>query len=473
MRSLRAQVLALVVASVLLALVVLAYFGTRTASVQFRAIVSSTKIAMDSGAPLRLDSVLAAGGLDAVREFVEEHAGGKDTLHAIVVDLEGDIVASDDTTLRGRRGVRLPDGHFSIDLGDTTDMRRIVIGGGAPIRRRLGDTAAFVFRLPRTSAAAAEIEVPRDVETATRRFTRGFGRALWLGIPLLLVTAALVALMVTGRLLDPIRRLTTAAQGIAAGEYGTRVGATGVSELRELASAFDRMATSLERSESARRQVMRDLAHELRTPLTNLKAQIESMQDGLRSPDATALASLHEEATLLERLVGDVDVLARADAGRLDMALTEVPLRGLVLRTIDAFVHAGRIAPERITADVPDGLIAHADRQRLGQVLRNLIDNAIRHGGEHVTVNVRGERSGEHARLVVSDTGEGIPAAHVPRVFDRLYRVDASRTRATGGSGLGLSIVKALVEAQGGVVTLASTPGAGTRVVVDLPASPA
>ena len=291
-------------------------------------------------------------------------------------------------------------------------MRRIVIGGGAPIRRLHGDTAAFIFRLPRSSTA--ELAVPRDVETATRRFARGFGRALWLGIPLLLVAATLLALMVTGRLLDPIRRLTTAAQGIAAGEYGTRVGTTRVSELGELATAFDRMAESLERSEAARRQVMRDLAHELRTPLTNLKAQIESMQDGLRSPDATSLASLHEEATLLERLVGDVDVLARADAGRLDMALTSVPVRPLVLSTIDAFVHAGRIASERVTADVPDALFVLADRQRLGQVLRNLIDNAIRHGGEPVTVNVRGERAGGRVRLTVSDTGRALPRRTCP-----------------------------------------------------------
>jgi two-component system sensor histidine kinase BaeS len=230
------------------------------------------------------------------------------------------------------------------------------------------------------------------------------------------------------------------------------------------------MAESLERSESARRQVMRDLAHELRTPLTNLKAQIESMQDGLRSPDAAALSSLHEEATILERLVGDVDVLARADAGRLDMAVSTMPLRPIVLRTIDGFVNAGRIEARRITADVPEDVPVHADRQRLGQVLRNLIDNAIRHGGEDVTVNVRGERHGSRTVIAVSDTGDGIPAEHVARVFDRLYRVDASRTRATGGSGLGLSIVKALVEAQGGTVSLTSTIGSGTAVIIELPA---
>ncbi|MCC6317566.1 MAG: HAMP domain-containing protein [Gemmatimonadaceae bacterium] len=466
MRSLRAQVLALVVASVLMALVLLAYFGTRTASVQFRAIVASTRVAGDSTVAIRLDSALARGGIDEVRRVVE--GAGRDSLHAVVVGLDGTIVASGDSGWRGRRAVRTPGGGLRVELGDTSDLRRIEISHGTPLRRSLGDTAAFVFAIPRPDLRAAA--TPRDLEVVSRGFARRFGRALWLGIPALLAAAAFLAVILTGRLLDPIRRLTTAAQGIAAGDYGTRVGRTSVSELRELAAVFDRMAESLERSEGARRQVMRDLAHELRTPLTNLKAQIESLQDGLRTVDAASLASLHEEATVLERLVGDVDVLARADAGRLEMHLEPLALRPLVEATIDAFVHAGRIDASRISAHVPEDLGVHADRVRLGQVLRNLIDNAMRHGGAGVTVHVGARRTGDHAVLSVVDTGEGIAPEHVPRVFDRLYRVDPSRTRATGGSGLGLSIAQALVEAQGGLIRLESATGRGTTVTVELPA---
>ena len=473
MHSLRAQVLTLVVAAVLVTLILLAYFGTRTAGVQFRAIVSASRDVSPAGLSAALDSALVAGGIGAIRARVEgdtSHGGEtNDSLRVLIIDPAGDVLASADSALRGRRGQRLPGGRFRIELGDARNLEKLEVAGGVPLHNRTGDTAAMIFRLPSDEHA---VVVPLDVEGAAARFSSRLNRAIWLGIPALLAVATLLALVVTGRLLDPIRRLTTAAQGIADGRYSTRVGATGVSELGELAVAFDRMAESLERSESARRQVMRDVAHELRTPLTNLKAQIEALQDGLRPPDETALASLHEEATVLERLVGDVDVLARADAGRLDVQLAPLPIATVVASVIDGFVHAGRIARSRVEADVPEGARVIADRQRLGQVLRNLVDNAIRHGGADVAVAIHVTLPGDTVCIAVSDTGAGIPLEHQLRVFDRLYRVDASRARATGGSGLGLSIVKALVEAQHGHVRLTSAPGQGTTVAIDLPRAP-
>ncbi|MGQ0649588.1 MAG: sensor histidine kinase [Gemmatimonadaceae bacterium] len=468
MRSLRAQVLALVVAAVLLTLSLFAYFGARTARLQFRSTIAATRELRKPVIDEELDTTFARGGMDAVREHVErarplgyaEEAGLGDLAGGVlVVDTSGAIVVAADSSMRGKKAELLPGGRLRMESRSGEDIRLLHIRGGVPLRDASGDTVAFVFPLP---------QVEDGLEGATREFSRGFGRSLWLGVPALLLAAMLLALAVTSRLLDPIRRLTTAAGRIAAGEYGTRVGGTRVSELDELATSFDGMAASLERSEGARRQLMRDVAHELRAPLTNLKAQIEALQDGLRTPDSAALASLHEETTLLERLVADLDVVARAEAGRLDMYLDEVSLAPLVRSTADGFINSGRIDKSRLTVTVPDDLDVIGDRQRLGQILRNLVDNAIRHGGPGVTLEISASRVGEIVHVVVADTGRGLAAEHLPRVFDRLYRADASRTRGSGGAGLGLSIVKALVEAQGGSVRITSNVGMGTMVEVAL-----
>jgi signal transduction histidine kinase len=230
------------------------------------------------------------------------------------------------------------------------------------------------------------------------------------------------------------------------------------------------MADKLERSEADRRRMIRDVAHELRTPLTNLRGQLEAMQDGLRHPDDAGIGSLLEETMLLERLVGDLGQLAEADAGRLDVRIEAVALDVEARRAIEAFSQDERAPADRITSAVPSGLVVRADPRRLGQILRNLVDNALVHApGSDVRIEAA-RHGADRIEVAVVDGGPGIPAEHVGRVFDRLYRADPSRARATGGAGLGLAIVRGLVEAQGGEVGVdGARPGGGTRVWFRLP----
>jgi two-component system sensor histidine kinase BaeS len=293
---------------------------------------------------------------------------------------------------------------------------------------------------------------------------------LWFGAAGILILSIVAAFWLTRRLLDPLARLRAAVSRVADGDYTARVGATGLAELDPVARAFDEMAEHLDRSERSRRQLLRDVAHELRTPLTNLRAQLESLQDGLKAADAAALASLHEEARILERLVADVDVLARADAGRLELHREAVDLAELVARSASAFVAAGRLPASHLHFALEPVRIS-GDADRLGQVVRNLVENAVQHGGPKVEITIRCGTTEGQATLEVGDSGPGISPEHLPHVFDRLYRPDDSRARRTGGAGLGLSIVKAIVEGHGGTVSLTSRPGEGTLVSVRLPAA--
>jgi signal transduction histidine kinase len=216
-----------------------------------------------------------------------------------------------------------------------------------------------------------------------------------------------------------------------------------------------------------------DIAHELRTPLTNLRGYLEALRDGVSAPSPATLASLHEEAVLLAQLVDDLQDLTLAEAGQL--ALRRAPLRvadalGRARQALrpQAEDRGVRLRVEPPATALPDVL---ADERRLGQILRNLIANAIRHtppGGEVV---LSAAASPDGVELVVRDTGQGIAAEHLPHVFERFYRADASRARTTGGAGIGLAVVKQLVEAHQGRVDVHSTPGQGSTFRFTLPAA--
>ncbi|MBL8984131.1 MAG: HAMP domain-containing protein, partial [Gemmatimonadetes bacterium] len=378
----------------------------------------------------------------------------------------GALLATSDSTLAGARVSRRGARGVSFDVSGDGELRRIVTDGATWLLGAASDTLAMLVRIPQ---AKAPDHLTVSVDSASRAFGAGFNQRLWFGAAAILLVAVAGATLLTRRLLEPLARLRTAAERVASGDYTARVGAAGFAELDPVARAFDGMAESLERSERSRRQLLRDVAHELRTPLTNLRAQVESLQDGLRPADEAAMASLHEEACLLERLVADVDVLARANAGSLEMRAGRLDLAELVRRGVAAFTSGARMAPSQLHVDARP-VVVEGDALRLGQVLRNLVENAVQHGGPEVQVRVSCGAEGTGATLVVSDNGPGIPPQDVPHVFDHMYRADSSRARHTGGSGLGLAIVKAIVEAHGGRVELTSTLGVGTSVVVTLPA---
>jgi signal transduction histidine kinase len=306
---------------------------------------------------------------------------------------------------------------------------------------------------------------------APEEAARSLDRSLAAGAAGIGLLAALAAALFARRIVAPVEALTRAARDMERGDLGRRVSAAAGDELGVLARAFNAMAEALERQEGARRRFVADSAHELRTPLTNLRAQIEALQDGLLAPDARLLSSLQEDVAILSRIVEDLADLARADVGRLALELEPVPVADAIRNAIASHGPRAEARGVRLVADVPERLPpVRADGRRLAQMLRNLLENAISHSPSGASVVVEARTSGPgFAEVAVRDEGEGIAAEHRARVFDRFYRADPARARTTGGSGLGLPIVRELARAQGGDVSLESEIGRGTVVTVRLP----
>lgn len=287
---------------------------------------------------------------------------------------------------------------------------------------------------------------------------------------LVLAVTVIVTALVATRLVRPLRALTAAAQQPP--ELHTRVPVTTRDETGILAAAFNDLAERRERLEAQRRAMVSDIAHELRSPLTNIRGWLEVTRDGVVDPDPALLGSLHEEALVLQRVIDDLQDLADADAGTL--RLHREPVRCDELLQQVAAAH--RVAADaagvelRTTADGRPWL--DADPVRMRQVLGNLVSNAVRHTPADGTVTLSARRDGDDVVLEVSDTGSGIAPDDLPHVFDRFWRAEKSRSRRTGGSGLGLPIVRHLVAAHGGTVGASSEPGSGSVFSLRLPGGP-
>ena len=292
---------------------------------------------------------------------------------------------------------------------------------------------------------------------------------------------ALAAVLVFRPAHRRLQGLTDAAQRLGGGDPVARAPETGGDEITGVARAFNQMAddladraAQLQASDRARRQLLADVSHELMTPLTAIRGYLETLAMPTLALDEAArrryLQIVGEETQRLERLIGDLLELARLDAGGGSLDLEQIPIGAIFTRVLDRH---GRDAVERdvrLEASAPPDLVVRADRIRLEQALQNLAANALRHtppGGE---VRLSGDRQGATVRLRVRDTGEGIAPEHLPHVFDRFYKVDESRRESEGaGSGLGLSIVKAIVERHGGRISVDSAPGDGTVFEIVLP----
>jgi signal transduction histidine kinase len=269
-------------------------------------------------------------------------------------------------------------------------------------------------------------------------------------------------------LVRPLAEIGGAARRIADGDYAARVPREGPEELASLADSFNQMAASLERQEQMRRDFIANAAHELRTPLTNLQGYLEALRDGVINADRSTYESLHEEADRLVRLSRSLDALAEGDAGTNPPHVIELDLAAAVRAAIDLAAPSIDRAGLRLELQLPPSIPARADPDRLAQVLANLFSNAVRYTPPGGVVTVRAERRPGDVLVSVANTGEGIPPDDVDRVFERFYRVEKSRDRARGGAGIGLAIVKQLVESVGGRVGAESRDGL-TRVWFSLP----
>ncbi|MBW6435330.1 HAMP domain-containing protein [Actinoplanes hulinensis] len=321
-------------------------------------------------------------------------------------------------------------------------------------------------------AAASSSVVPVRVFFGVRQGTEldGLQRPGVFGAVALLLAAAAGTAWIARRVSRPVRLLTGASLQLAAGRLDVRVPARGQDELARLSGAFNAMAEALQRSEERQRRLVADVAHELRTPLSNLRGYLEGLADGVVEPSPELFASLHEETLLQRRILDDLQMLALAEAGALGYDPVPVDLPELVEAAVTAHRAVAQNAGVELVADVPGPLEVFVDPDRTRQVLSNLLTNAIRYTDAGGRVEMRVTRDGPEAVLTVRDTGVGMSADEVSRVFDRFWRADPARQRATGGSGLGLTIVRRIVADQGGEVTASSEPGLGTTFTVRLPA---
>lgn len=285
-------------------------------------------------------------------------------------------------------------------------------------------------------------------------------------------TAILVTWFVSRRLQRSVADVAGAATAVADGDFGVRVLPPGLgADFNSLALAFNHMAAQLQAVDANRRRLFSDLAHEIRTPVSVLDAYIEAVEDGVRSLTTDTTAMLRDQTRRLVRFSADVAALAQAEEGASSMSMAEVDISDVILTTVAAI--SARCRAKRVllnTALPPSFPPLHGDGQRLAQVLTNLLDNALRHTPAHGLVTVSAEHRAASIVVRVTDTGDGISPEHLPHVFDRLYRADPARSREPGGSGLGLSIAKAIVEAHRGSISVESpSPTGQTTFTVELP----
>lgn len=289
------------------------------------------------------------------------------------------------------------------------------------------------------------------------------------------VLAALFGGFLARKLARPLEGLASAATSISAGDLHQRVDTgTEIHELQRLSQSFNDMTESLRQSDAAKKAFIADVTHELRTPLTVIKGTIETLEDGAlddvegRGP---LLESMQHETERLIRLVNELLVLTRADAGALQLNMQSIDLPGLIrarCQALSTIATRKGISVHCRTNDQPT-LRVQADPDRISQVIDNLLDNAIRHSSEHSTITVGIQEKDAGLECAVIDRGIGIPAEHLAFVFERFYRVDTSRNRKGGSTGLGLAIAKALIQAQGGNIRAESIEGQGTTIAFWLP----
>jgi len=301
---------------------------------------------------------------------------------------------------------------------------------------------------------------------------RAIGRFFVWGGLIAVAIAVLVTFLLSRRTLAPVKALAAAAQRLGQGDFSQRVSVEDRSEMGQLARSFNLMAGELEQAEQMKRNMVADVAHELRTPLSNIRGYLEAVRDGVVKADTDTIRSIDEEAALLSRLVDDLQELSLAEAGELKLVCEAEDVSRLIMQSVAAERSRATAKGLSLSVEMPHGLPAVSiDSQRISQVLRNLLDNAVAHTAEgSITVVVR--QQDNWVEISVADTGEGIPEEDLPNIFERFYRVDKSRTRATGGSGLGLTIAKYLVEAHGGIIEARSEKGKGSRFSFTVPVVP-
>jgi signal transduction histidine kinase len=341
-------------------------------------------------------------------------------------------------------------------------------------RIRRGEVSWLLDQPPPVREGFVRGVKPALFAASQRVFLANFNRSLWLAGGTAGLLAVMAGVVLARRLSRPLRELHDAVVAVAAGHLDRELRLQGGGELEDVAGAFNQMARRLQESERQRRELLAAIAHELRTPLAIIEGNLEAILDGVREPTPDLVAVLHTQSALLNQLITDLRDLTLADAGQLQLHRQAVDLADLCRESVEAM---GLWIAERqvqVQVHAEGRTTAEVDPARMRQVVQNLLHNAVRftRPGGQVTVRLsEASLSGQRwVTVVVDDEGPGIPAADLAHVFEPFYRADPSRSRATGGSGLGLAVVKRLVEVHGGEVAVENRPDGGGRFTVRLPA---
>ena len=310
---------------------------------------------------------------------------------------------------------------------------------------------------------------PRELE-----FIERINVTLFYGALIGAVIALVLGIVLSRTLTRPIRELTTATHAVSEGDLSQQVPVRSRDELGELASAFNRMSSELLRSVNARKQMTADIAHELRTPLSLILGHAEAVHDGVLPPTRENFEIIRDEATRLEHLINDLRTLSLADAGELSIQKQTIEPQRLIHELAALYQYQSQRKNISFTVDVAVGLpTIEVDPGRMTQVLTNILDNALRHTPDGGTIVLSAREVNSQIELAIQDSGPGLNADDLERIFERFYRVDPSRQRDDGGSGLGLAIAKSIVQAHGGQLLAESEPGNGLRVLIQLPVTSA
>ena len=345
-------------------------------------------------------------------------------------------------------------------------------GGGVHVGVEDGiEYAAVPNRLPDGSVVMfyAVREEPNFVLASTR-FLSEFWWQLLVAGAVAAAVALLVARWLARGMTQPLRDMARAARRMETGDYDQRVVTSSRDEVGQLAVAFNRMSGELADLERLRRELVANVSHELKTPISALRAHLENLLDGVERPDPETLQVMLAQSERLARLVDQLLELSRLESGDVPLQLEPVRLRPLVSQVLSEIrvARPGRavIIEERVPEDLPP---VYADAERVHQVLFNLLDNAVRFTPAGGRVTVTASRHDGAVDVAVADTGPGISSEHLPRLFERFYRIDTSRSRNEGGTGIGLAIARSVVEAHGGRIWAESEPGRGAVFTFELP----
>jgi signal transduction histidine kinase len=258
------------------------------------------------------------------------------------------------------------------------------------------------------------------------------------------------------------------------GDYSQRVETRNRDEVGRLAVAFNRMSAELEQVEQSRRDLVANVSHELKTPIAAIRAHLENLLDGVERPDPQTLEVMLTQSERLGRLVEQLLDLSRLESGEVPLHREDVQLAPLVSQVVSEIEVSSTGREVRLARELPEDLpMVDADRERVHQVLFNLVDNAVRFSPEGGEVTIAAHRHNGTIEVSVADTGLGISSEHLPRLFERFYRVDTARAREDGGTGIGLAIARSVVEAHGGHIRAESEPGKGSVFTFDLPVADA